>query len=153
MSWFVTGVAAVLGFLVTYILVGVPLLPWTLLITLVIAVLANLAARLLPPLDPNWQPLPTGSSAPIATHASSLGARMADAEADPHRFASRIRPRLQALALGRIRRHPGLADAGLGDPAVRELLGVDLHRLLTDPAATMPDPARFAALQARLEEL
>jgi hypothetical protein len=35
----------------------------------------------------------------------------------------------------------------------RELLGDDLHRLLTDRAATMPNPARFAELLTRLEDL
>lgn len=153
MTWFVTILTAVVALAVQYFVIGVPLLPWALLIALVIAALAHLGTRLLPPVDPNWQPLPSGASAPIATYASSLGARLADAEADPARFSARIRPRLQALALGRIRRHPGGGDIGLDDPLARELLGDDLTRLLTDPTATMPNPARFAELLARLEEL
>lgn len=153
MIWLVTIAAAVVAFVLQWIVVGVPVLPWALLITLAIAALAYLGARLLPPVDPSWQPLPSGSSAPIATHASSLGARLADAATDPYRFASRVRPRLQALALGRIRRHPGCGDIGLDDPTARELLGEELHRLLTDPAATMPTPARLAELLTRLEEL
>jgi hypothetical protein len=153
LTWLVTGLTAVAALAVQYILVGVPLFPWALLITLAVAALAYLGATLLPPVDPNWQPLPTADSAPIATHASSLGARLADAESDPNRFASRIRPRLQALALGRLRRRPGCGDLGLDDPLARELLGEDLHRLLTDRAATMPNPARFTELLTRLEEL
>ena len=158
MTWVVTAAAAVIAFLFQYIVIGVPLLPWALLITLAIAALVLLAVRLLPPADPSWQPLPSSVSAPIATHASSLGARLADAETDQNRFASRVRPRLQALALSRIRRHPGCGDIGLDDPMARELLGHDhvgddLHRLLTDRAATMPNPARFAELLTRLEEL
>jgi len=152
LTWIVTAAAAVVAFLFQYIVVGVPL-PWALLITLAIAALVLLGVRLLPPVDPSWQPLPSGASAPIATHASSLGARLADAETDPTRFASRVRPRLQAVALSRIRRHPGGGDIGLDDPMARELLGEDLHRLLTDRAATMPTPARFAELLTRLEEL
>ena len=153
MTWLVTAAAAVVAFLAQWFVIGVPVFPWALLITLAIAALAFLGARLLPPLDPTWQPLPSGASAPIATHASSLGARLADAETDPHRFASRVRPRLQALALGRIRRRPGCGELTLDDPAARELLGDELHRLLTDPAATMPNPARFTELLTRLEEL
>ncbi|QUQ72268.1 hypothetical protein [Kutzneria sp. CA-103260] len=153
MTWLVTGAAAVVALLFQYIVIGVPLVPWALLITLAIAALVFLGVRLLPPVDPSWQPLPASSSAPIATHASSLGARLADAETDPTRFASRVRPRLQALALGRIRRRPGCGDLGLDDPVARELLGADLHRLLTDRTATMPNPARFAELLTRLEEL
>ncbi|GAA3434547.1 hypothetical protein [Kutzneria kofuensis] len=153
MIWLVTALTAAVALVFQYVVVGVPLVPWALLITLVIAALAHLAVRLLPPVDPNWQALPAESSAPIATYASSLGARLADAESDPHRFTSRIRPRLQTLALGRIRRHPGCGDIGLDDGRARELLGDDLHRLLTDPAATMPNPARFAEMLTRLEEL
>ena len=153
MTWLVTGVTAALALIVQYVIIGVPLVPWALLITVVVAALAYLATRLLPPVDPSWQPLPAGGSAPIATHASSLGARLADAESDPHRFANRVRPRLQTLALGRIRRHPGYEDVVLADPRARELLGDDLHRLLTDPAATLPNPVRFAELLTRLEEL
>ena len=153
MTWLLTGLTAALALVVQYVIIGVPLVPWALLITVVVAALAHLGARLLPPVDPSWQALPAGGSAPIATHASLLGARLADAESDPHRFANRVRPRLQALALGRIRRHPGCADVDLTDPRARELLGTDLHRLLTDPAATLPSPARFAELLSRLEEL
>ncbi|MFI9385952.1 hypothetical protein [Kutzneria sp. NPDC052558] len=153
MTWLVTGAAAVVAFLFQYIVVGVPLLPWAVLITLAIAGLVFVGVRMLPAVDPSWQPLPTGSSAPIATHASSLGARLADAETDPHRFVTRVRPRLQALALGRIRRHPGCGDIGLDDPMARELLGEDLHRLLTDRTAAMPNPARLVELLNRLEEL
>ena len=153
MTWLVTGVTAALALIVQYVIIGVPLVPWALLITVVVAALAYRATRLLPPVDPSWQPLPAGGSAPIATHASSLGARLADAESDPHRFANRVRPRLQTLALGRIRRHPGYEDVVLADPRARELLGDDLHRLLTDPAATLPNPVRFAELLTRLEEL
>jgi hypothetical protein len=152
LTWVVTGAAAVVAFLFQYIVVGVPL-PWALLITLAIAAVVFLGVRQPTAVDPSWQPLPSGASAPIATHASSLSARLADAESDPARFASRVRPRLQALALGRIRRHPGCGDIGLDDPMARELLGDDLHRLLTDRAATMPNPARFAELLTRLEEL
>jgi hypothetical protein len=152
MTWLVTGAVTVLAFLFQYIVIGVPL-AWTLLITLAIAAVAHLGTRLLPPVDPSWAPLPSAATAPIATHASALGARLADAEADQQRFVSRIRPRLQKLALGRIRRRPGCGDVGLDDPAARELLGADLHRLLTDPAATLPNPARLAELLTRLEEL
>lgn len=153
MTWLVTGLTAALALVVQYLIIGVPLVPWALLIALVVAALAFLGTRLLPPVDPSWQALPAGGSAPIATHASSLGARLADAESDRHRFANRVRPRLQALALGRIRRRPGCEDVDLADARARELLGADLHRLLTDPAATLPNPARFAELLTRLEEL
>jgi hypothetical protein len=151
--WLVTGLAALVALVVQYVVIGVPLVPWAVLITLAVTGLAYLGARLLPPVDPSWQPLPAGGSAPIATHASSLGARLADAESDPIRFVNRVRPRLQSLALGRIRRHPGCEDIGLDDPRARELLGDELHRLLTHPAATLPNPARFVDLLKRLEEL
>jgi hypothetical protein len=64
-----------------------------------------------------------------------------------------VQARLRRLALAKLRRDPDTADvADLHDPRARERLGVELHWLLTAPAARLPKPDEFAALVRRLEE-
>jgi hypothetical protein len=58
-------------------------------------------------------------------------------------------PRLASLALVKLRR-AGIDE--LHDPRAPDVLGAQLHRLVTDPNATMPDPRTAAALFASLAE-
>ncbi|GAA3447044.1 hypothetical protein [Planomonospora venezuelensis] len=75
--------------------------------------------------------------------------RLASAWDDPGKYPSLVRDRLADLAAERLRlRH------GVGDPArAVEILGDDLHRLLTAPDAAPPTRAELARLITRIEEI
>jgi hypothetical protein len=112
-----------------------------------------LAALLSGAMDANWDPAPAGDSARADLHASTLAIRFAEAAEDRHRFRTRVQPRLRHMALATVRARPGNADvADLHDPRARAALGDELHRLLTDPQARLPEPRRLVALLDQLEE-
>lgn len=100
--------------------------------------------------DVDWAPEPEPQTAGVCLQASSLADRLAQAAADPHRFDTRIRPRLHRLAVDRLRRTAGIED--LDDPRARDLLGADLHDLITTPGVRLPPPKTFVAMVRRLEE-
>ena len=106
-----------------------------------------------PGIEPTWTAPPIPPSAAAHLDASTLASRLDDAAVDQGRFRSRVQPRLAALALAKLRGRHGLADlADLTDQRATTALGPDLHRLLTDPAATLPEPPVLQALLNRLEE-
>lgn len=100
--------------------------------------------------DVDWAPEPEQPGAGVCMQATSLADRLSQSAAEPHRFATRIRPRLLRLALDRLRREEGIDD--LDDPRARDLLGADLYDLITIPGARTPPPKTFAAMVRRLEE-
>lgn len=127
---------------------------WAVLVSLPPGLVVLLAALFVGGFDQDWTPEPDLPASSVWLHASQLGDRLGQAATDPYRFSSRVQPRLRRIALTALRRHPDTADlTDLHDPRARERLGVDLHELLTTPAARLPKPAEFAALMRRLEEL
>ena len=128
---------------------GVPLW-WAVLIALPVGAAVLVACLLSGVFDVDWTPEPEPRTAGVCLQASSLTDRLNQAAADPHRFASRIRPRLRRLALDRLHRKEGIED--LADPRARDVLGGDLHHLLTAPDARLPSAKTFAAMVRRLEE-
>jgi hypothetical protein len=99
--------------------------------------------------EPIWAPLPDPSSRATEHLATSLASRLAESVEYPSRFRTRLQPRLARLALVKLRR-AGLDE--LHDPRAPGVLGADLHRLVTDPTASLPASAQAAALFATLEE-
>lgn len=99
--------------------------------------------------EPVWAPLPEPPTRSTTHLAAGLTSRLSEVAARPRRFRTRLQPRLVPLAIARLRR-AGIDD--LADPRAPSVLGADLYRLVTDPAATLPDPHTTAALIARLEE-
>jgi hypothetical protein len=144
-------VAGVVAGVLWYLLVGAP--PgWAVGLAVPVAGVAALLAGAPRAGEPTWQPLPAPPGGPAELRASVLASRLAEAALDGDRFRTRVRPRLVALALARLRhRHPDLAS--VADPRARALLGDELHGLLTDRDARLPDPGRLADLLHRLEEL
>lgn len=126
---------------------GVPVF-WAVALAVPVAALTALGARLSGPLEPLWTAVPETSAAPAQLQAATLAARLAEAAADPDRYLTRVRPRLRALVLARLReRWPDLSD--VDDPRARAALGAQ-HALLTDDVP--PTPRGLAALLDRLEE-
>lgn len=121
---------------------------WAVLLALPVGALALLVARLPRSTDVVWAPPPAQVAGGTSTQASTLAGRLAEAAVDQDRFTRRVQPRLRRLAEARLRQRHGVAD--LDDPRARELLGPELHRLLTDPAAPLPGPAKLADLLENL---
>lgn|GEM_PF-6244412 len=101
------------------------------------------------PAEPIWAPLPDLQTRPTEHLATSLASRLSESSEYPSRFRTRLQPRLARLALVRLRR---AGIDGLHDPRAAAVLGPELHRLVTDPNATLPEAARAAAILAVLEE-
>lgn len=132
-------------------LVGIPM-PWSALVALPLAVLALLIVVTPPGVEPSWAPPPEPPSIAAHLEASLLAGRLEDAAHDQSRYRNRVQPRLASLAVAALRRRPGLGDlTDLGDPRAAAELGPRWYALLTDPAATLPDPAVVLALLERLE--
>jgi hypothetical protein len=125
---------------------GVPL-GWAILVALPIGAGVFVAGAVSGVFDVDWTPEPDPRAVGTCLHASTLTDRLGLAAADPYRFTSRVQPRLRRLALDQLRRH-GVDD--LRDPRARELLGADLHDLLTARTAHLPQPATFTAMMRRL---
>lgn len=133
-------------------LVGTPP-QWAALVALPLAAVALLVLAAPPGVEPAWAPPPEPPAVAAHLDASLLAGRLEDAVHDQSRYRSRVQPRLAALALVALRRQPALADlTDLRDPRAAAALGARWHTLLTDPAATMPEPAVVRALLERLEE-
>jgi hypothetical protein len=133
-------------------LVGTPV-QWAALIALPLAAVALLVLATPPGVEPAWAPPPEPPAVAAHLDASLLAGRLEDAVHDQSRFRSRVQPRLAALAVSALRRRPGLGDlTDLRDPRAAIELGPRWHAMLTDPAATMPEPAVVLALLERLEE-
>lgn len=145
--------AAVTAAVVTVTLIVVASVPtaWAILIGLPAGCVVLVAALLSGTFDVDWTVEPDPPADGVTLHASSLTERLEQAASDPYRFTSRVQPRLHRLAVATLRHRTAAAD--LADPRARELLGDDLHRLLTASDAQLPPPKTFAALLRRLEEL
>jgi cell division protein FtsW (lipid II flippase) len=138
-------VAAVTAFVL--VRVGAPW-HWAVLIALPVGALALFVARLPRATDVVWTPLPATISTATFVQASTLASRLAEAAVDQDRFVTRVQPRLRRLAEARLRQQHGVHS--LQDPRARDLLGADLHRLLTDPTAPLPEPSKLADLLENL---
>lgn len=133
-------------------LVGTPL-TWSALIALPMAAVLLLLLSTPPGVEPTWSAPPESPAAATHLEASTLASRLDDAATDQGRFRSRVQPRIAALALAALRRRPGLRDlSDLADPRAVDALGPRAHALLTDPAATLPDPHTLLEILDRLEE-
>ena len=99
--------------------------------------------------EPIWAPLPDPTTRATEHLATSLASRLAESSEYPTRFRTRLQPRLARLALVKLRR-TGIDE--LHDPRAPAVLGAEVYRLVTDPAAVLPEPAKAAALFATLEE-
>jgi cell division protein FtsW (lipid II flippase) len=128
---------------------GVPFW-WSVVIALPVGAAVMIACLLAGVFDVDWTPEPEQPSAGVCLQASTLADRLAGAADDQRRFATRIQPRLRRLALDRLRRKEGIDD--LADPMARDLLGADLHDLITTPDGRLPPPKTFVAMVRRLEE-
>jgi hypothetical protein len=129
--------------------VGGVALEWSALIGLPVVAFALLWLLAPSGAEPIWAPLPDPSARATEHLAASLASRLSEANEYPARFHTRLQPRLARLALVKLRR-AGIDE--LHDPRAAAVLGAEVHRLVTDPAAVLPGPARAAALFATLEE-
>ncbi|XVV04609.1 hypothetical protein ACQPW3_04120 [Actinosynnema sp. CA-248983] len=143
------GIGGVVGVATAFTLfrVGAPL-HWAALVAVPVIALAVLAARLPRATDIVWAPPPALFSTATSGHAGTLASRLAEAAIDHDRFTVRVQPRLRRLVEARLRQRHGVHD--LADPRAAALLGPELHRLVTDPAATLPEPRRLAELLENL---
>jgi hypothetical protein len=142
----------VLGVLVANHLFAIPV-TWSIALSLPLGGVVLLGGLLSGAADANWEPAPAAETTRTQLMGSTLAVRLAEAATDQHRFTTRVRPRLQRMALAVLRGRPGLADlTGLDDPRARAALGDDLHTLLTDDRTPLPEPRRLAAMLARLED-
>jgi hypothetical protein len=150
------GRAAALAIVVTGVVVGVTdmafgvPLPWAILIGLPAGAVAVAGGLLGGAVDADWTAEPEPSAAGVTLHATFLTERLERSAIDQYRFTSRVQPRLRHLATAVVQRR---LSTDLTDPRARELLGDDLHRLLTATDAQLPPATTFAALMRRLEEL
>lgn len=138
-------VAAVTAFVLSR--VGAPW-PWAVLLSLPVGALALLVSRLPRATDITWAPQPAQLSTATSAQASTLAGRLAEAAVDRDRFVNRVQPRLRRLAEARLRQVHGIHD--IEDARARAVLGDELHRLLTDPRAPLPEPDRLADLLEKL---
>jgi hypothetical protein len=144
--------SAVAATLIANHVFGMPLI-WSIVLSLPAAAVVLLVALLSGSADANWEAVPGPGSVPVELQASMLAARLAEAQQDHQRFATRVQPRLARIALATLRARPETADVTtVDDPRARDALGDELHRLVTDPRARLPEPRRLAALLARLED-
>jgi hypothetical protein len=140
-------VAVAVGTALVLVRVGAPWL-WAVLLALPVGALTLLVARLPRATDVLWAPQPSTISTATSAQAGTLASRLAEAAVDRDRFARRVQPRLRRLAEARLRQVHGIQD--LDDPKARDVLGAELHRLLTDPQAPLPEPDRLADLLENL---
>lgn len=121
---------------------------WAVVLALPVGGLALLASRLPRATDVVWAPPPVTVSTATSAQASTLASRFAEAAVDQDRFVNRVQPRLRRLAEARLRQVHGVHD--IHHPRARAVLGDDLHRLLTDPKAPLPEPSKLADLLENL---
>jgi hypothetical protein len=143
--------AAMVAGLIAHQIFGTPLL-WAIAFALPAGALALLAALVSGMADANWEAVPAPITGRPELHASSLAIRFAEASADPHRFRTRVLPRLNRLAVATLRNRPGTEDlTTVDDPRAKALLGEELHALLTEEDARLPSPQRLCELLDQLE--
>lgn len=140
-------VAVAAGTAFVLVRVGAPWL-WAVVLALPVGGLALLATRLPRATDVVWAQQPATLSTATSVQAGTLASRLAEAAVDQDRFARRVQPRLRRLAEARLRQVHGIHD--IHHPQAREALGADLHRLLTDPKAPLPEPSKLADLLENL---
>ena len=140
-------VVVAVGTALVLVRVGAPWL-WAVALGLPVGALALLVARLPRATDVLWAPRPATISMATTAQASTLAGRLAEAAVDQDRFVNRVQPRLRRLAEARLRQVHGVPD--LHHPKARDVLGDELHRLLTDPKAPLPEPSRLADLLENL---
>ncbi|MFC0114469.1 hypothetical protein [Kibdelosporangium aridum] len=121
---------------------------WSIVVALPISAVTVMALVALGVAAPSWQSLPIPDETLTMHQASSLSSRLAEAAKDPGRFRTRIQPRLRRLAADTLRRK----GVSLGDDRARDVLGDELHALITKRDAQLPSPDRLAELLGRLEE-
>lgn len=131
----------------TVVRAGAPV-HWAVLVALPALALAVLVARLPRATDVLWAPPPAHFSTAGSVQAANLASRLAEAAVDQDRFAVRIQPRLRRLVEARLRQRHGVPD--LADPRAAALLDPELHRLVTDPGATLPDHRTLTRLLENL---
>lgn len=139
------GVLAGLGMAI----LGGMAVPWAILLAVPITSVTLVGLRAPRAADPIWAPLPERGGGATEHQAAALASRLAESADNPTRFATRVQPRLRALALAKLRR-AGIEE--LADPRAISVLGPRLHLLATHPDAVMPDPRTASALFAELEE-
>lgn len=145
-------IAAAVAGLVAHQVFGSPLL-WSIALALPVGAIALATGLLSGAADANWEAVPMPDTARPQLHASSLAIRFTEAAQDPHRFRTRVQPRLRRLAIALLRGRSETADlTTVDDPRARAALGDELYAVLTDKHASMPTPRRLAELLARLEE-
>lgn len=127
-------------------------LGWAVLLGLPAGALVFSGGRLSGTFDADWTAEPEPQAASVTLHASFLTERLERSAIDQYRFVSRVQPRLRRVAEAVVRGRLG-SDVDVRDPRARELLGADLHRLVTARDAQLPPAKTFAALMRRLEEL
>jgi hypothetical protein len=151
LAMLIAGMAGVVTVVVARWLVAVPMF-WAVIIALPVAAFTLPATLLAGVASPTWQALPTPDDSLNTHQASSLSGRLAEAALDQRRFRVRVQPRLSRLALSTLRNRPGMQDlTSLDDDRARSALGTELHTLLTDRNARLPQPRRLAELLDRLE--
>ena len=127
---------------------------WSVSVALPVAALVLLGMSLPRSVEPSWHAPPEPVTGPSYLGASTLASRLSDAVTDQHRFRRRIQPRLARLALAQLRRRPGTEDMiDLSDSRALSVLGPELHRLVTDPGSTMPEPKDLTEYLRQLEDL
>lgn len=142
---------AMVVFLGAVVAIGVPV-GWAVLIALPAGALGLAAGLLSGTFDADWTAEPDQAAAAVTLHATFLTERLERSAIDQYRFTSRVQPRLGRVADAVVRRRLG-PDVDVRDPRARELLGADLHRLVTATDAQLPPAKTFAALMRRLEDL
>jgi hypothetical protein len=130
------------------VLAGVQL-PWAVLLGVPVTAFTMLFLLMPVAAEAVWAPLPEPPTRATEHLAATLASRLDEAAGHAGRFRTRVQPRLASLALVKLRR-AGIDE--LHDPRAPDILGAQLHRLVTDPNATMPDPRTAAALFASLAE-
>ncbi|WP_125728416.1 hypothetical protein [Kibdelosporangium aridum] len=142
-------ISVVIGAVVAVLAAWLMAMPvfWSIAVALPITAVTAMALMALGVAAPSWQALPTPDETLTMHQASSLSSRLAEAAKDPGRFRTRVQPRLRRLAADTLRRK----GISLGDDRAREVLGAELHTLITKRDAQLPSPDRLAELLGRLE--
>jgi hypothetical protein len=119
---------------------------WAILIALPAGAVTFAGSLLSGAFDADWAAEPEPAAANVSLHATFLTERLERAATDQYRFTTRVQPRLRRIATAALRQD-------LNSRKAREVLGEDLHHLLTADDAPMPPPKTFAMLMRRLEEI
>jgi hypothetical protein len=119
---------------------------WAILIALPAGAVAFAGTVLSGAFDADWAAEPEPAATNVTLHATFLTERLERSATDQYRFTSRVQPRLRRVAAAALRQD-------LNTRSARDILGADLHHLLTAEDAQLPPPKTFAMLMRRLEEI